>query len=85
MIAVSCHTLDEVRAAEDEDADFVVFGPVFGTPGKGAPVGLDALARAAASVRIPVLALGGVTDANANLCVSAGAAGIAGIRLFQGR
>jgi thiamine-phosphate pyrophosphorylase len=84
VIAVSCHTLDEVRAAEIEGADFVVFGPVFETPGKGAPVGLDALACAAAAVRIPVLALGGVTDANANLCVSAGAAGIAGIRLFQG-
>ena len=83
LIAVSCHTLDEVRAAEDEGADFVVFGPIFATPGKGVPVGLDALGRAAASVRIPVLALGGVTMANANLCVLSGAAGIAGIRLFQ--
>ncbi len=83
LIAVSCHTLDEVRMAEDEGADFVVFGPIFATPGKGLPVGLDTLARAAASVRIPVLALGGVTAANANLCVLSGAAGIAGIRLFQ--
>ena len=83
LIAVSCHTLDEVRAAEAEGADFVVFGPIFATPGKGSPVGLDALARAAASVRIPVLALGGVTTANAILCVMSGAAGIAGIRLFQ--
>jgi thiamine-phosphate pyrophosphorylase len=83
LIAVSCHTVDEVRAAEAEGADFVVFGPIFATPGKGSPVGLDALERAAASVRIPVLALGGVTTANANLCVLRGAAGIAGIRLFQ--
>src|SRR5450759_3996952 len=46
LIAVSCHTLDEVRAAEAEGADFAVFGPIFTTPGKGSPVGLDALARA---------------------------------------
>ena len=83
LIAVSCHTSDEVRAAEEEGADFVVFGPIFATPGKGSPIGLDALARAAACVRIPVLALGGVTTANAHLCVLSGAAGIAGIRLFQ--
>ena len=83
LIAVSCHTLEEVRAADDEGADFVVFGPIFATPGKGSPVGLDALERAAASVQIPVLALGGVTTVNANLCVMRGAAGLAGIRLFQ--
>ena len=83
VVAVSCHTVDEVRAAESEGADFVVFGPVFATPGKGPSVGLDALERAAASVQIPVLALGGVTMDNANLCIIRGAAGIAGIRMFQ--
>ena len=86
LIGVSCHTVDEVRAAQEEGASYVVFGPVFAPLSKTsdlAPRGLDQLARAAESVRIPVLALGGVTHANAQDCVAAGAAGIAGISIFQ--
>ena len=79
LIARSCHTLLEVEKAQ---ADFVTFGPVFESPGKGQPVGVNAL-KAACGLGKPVFALGGVDWENAAACMQAGAVGVAGIRLFQ--
>jgi thiamine-phosphate pyrophosphorylase len=81
VIAVSCHTPEEVNQAAENAADLAVFAPVFEKQGS-TPAGLDQL-RVACRARIPVLALGGVTLQNAESCLQAGAAGIAGIRLFQ--
>jgi thiamine-phosphate pyrophosphorylase len=78
LMARSCHTENEVRQAR---ADFVTFSPVFESPGKGPAVGLEALRQACRS-SVPVFALGGVTWENAPTCLEAGAAGVAGIRLF---
>ncbi len=86
LVGVSCHSLADAREAEAARADYVLLGPVFPTPSKlryGPPLGLQSLREVAAQVRIPVLALGGVTLENARACRQAGAAGIAAIRLFQ--
>lgn len=81
LVAVSCHSESEVMAAKAGGADFVVFGPVFG---KGQAPGTGVAALHAACVHgIPVFALGGVTTENARSCIEAGAAGVAGIRVFQ--
>lgn len=85
VIACSCHKVEEALRAQREGVDFIVYGPVFQTFGKGPAVGLEALRKVANSVRIPVFALGGVNRENSRLCYAAGAQGFAGISFFQER
>jgi thiamine-phosphate pyrophosphorylase len=85
IISVPCHTLDDIVVARKEQVDLMLFSPVFEKLAgpQAAPQGLQALRRACAAAEgIPVLALGGVTSSNAEDCLTAGAAGVAGIRLF---
>ena len=95
VLAVSCHSVAEVRMAESQGANFAVLAPIFGK-GSAPGIGLDLLREACGQVQapehtesaphlfgFPVVALGGVTLDNAAACVVAGAAGIAGIRIFQ--
>jgi thiamine-phosphate pyrophosphorylase len=86
VIGVSTHSVAEAEQARDLGASFAVFGPVFSTPDKlkyGPPLGLGPLHRAVkASAPLPVFALGGVDLRNFAECVAAGAAGLAGIRIF---
>jgi thiamine-phosphate pyrophosphorylase len=73
VVGVSTHSLAEARMAERGGADYVVFGPVFASPGKSAPVGVPALAEVVKALAIPVFALGGVGVDNAGECQAAGA------------
>jgi thiamine-phosphate pyrophosphorylase len=85
LVGASTHNLEEALTAESDGGDFAVFGPVFETASKreyGPPAGIEALRAIARRLSIPVLALGGITLANARLALDAGAAGIAAISLF---
>ncbi len=85
IISMPCHGLDDIQVARKEQVDLILFSPVFeklAAP-EAAPQGLEALRQACAEAEsIPVFALGGVTSFNAQDCLTAGAAGVAGIRLF---
>jgi thiamine-phosphate pyrophosphorylase len=86
LIGVSCHSLQEALAAQAVGADYLLLGPIFETPSKapyGPPLGMARLRDVTSQVAIPVFALGGITVERVGLCLENGAAGIAGIRIFQ--
>ncbi|MCB9760694.1 MAG: thiamine phosphate synthase [Alphaproteobacteria bacterium] len=83
----STHDLDQLAAAVAEGADYVGFGPVFGTTTKeGAlpPRGLDALAAVVAASTVPVAAIGGITPARLPAVKATGAASWAIISAILG-
>jgi thiamine-phosphate pyrophosphorylase len=96
ILSHSCHSIKEVLRVKEEsqrDPDatttntLILYAPVFEKSITGRDLfpgrGLDTLHAVAEAARpIPVFALGGVTAENAPACITAGAAGIAGIRLF---
>ncbi len=58
-VIISTHTLDEVKKAKSLGADYVTFSPIFYSPNKGEPKGLDELKKAI-EIGIKVFALGGI-------------------------
>lgn len=96
ILSHSCHSIKEVLRVKEESQrnplatianTLILYAPVFEKTITGKDLfpgrGLDALHAAVEAARpIPVFALGGVTAENAPSCIAAGAAGVAGIRLF---
>ena len=79
-IGVSVHSLEEAVEAELKGADWVVFGPVYDTPSKrayGPPQGVARLERVAATVRLPVIAIGGINPERVREVQQGGARGVA--------
>ena len=82
VIGRSVHSLGEARQAQKEGADYLIFGPVFETPGKaafGPPQGPEALRKVVEGVRVPVWAIGGITPGRAAELRGLKIAGVAAI------
>ena len=80
LIGYSAHNLEEARFAEQRGADYITLSPIFAPiskPGHGPALGKSGLAETAAALSIPVLALGGITAAEVQPCLQAGARGVA--------
>lgn len=81
LVGMSAHTPDDVAAAAAAGADYVTWSPVFPSVSKAeyAPTGdgMAQLRAIASQAPIPVVALGGITPANAARCLAAGATGVA--------
>lgn len=85
LVGRSVHSIEGAMRAEADGADYAIFGPVWESvshPGVK-PAGIAALRDVAHAMRIPVLAIGGVTEERIAECLDAGAAGYAAIRSFE--
>jgi len=81
LISCSTHSIEDVERAGVAGADIILFGPVFASPGKGRPVGLEKLSEAVGAARGSALfALGGIDEQNFQYALNTGAAGVAAIR-----
>lgn len=80
LIGVSTHSIKEAREAEQEKADFILFGPVYFTPSKavyGEPQGLGRLKEVVEKISLPVYAIGGIKPENIAEIKAAGVRGVA--------
>jgi len=82
-VIVSTHTHEEALFAQNAGADYVTYSPIFTSPNKGKPKGVEDLKALLQKVDIKVFALGGiVSEAQINAVNKAGAFGFASIRYF---
>ena len=80
LVGLSAHDTVQIRSAPAGVVDYVAIGPVFATRSKAAPdpvVGLEGVAAARANTSLPLIAIGGITRANAADVIAAGAQGVA--------
>jgi thiamine-phosphate pyrophosphorylase len=82
-VVVSTHTLEEALHVEKLGANFITFSPIFFTPNKGIPKGLEKLKEINDRIDISCFALGGIVDkSKINICKKIGVYGFASISYF---
>ena len=80
ILGVSTHNLEQLKKADEGPADYIAYGPVFATASKrnhDPVVGMEGIRAARASTRKPLVAIGGITRANARSVIEAGADSVA--------
>jgi thiamine-phosphate pyrophosphorylase len=75
LVGKSTHNLDQARAAQQEGADYIGFGPIFTTPTKPSykPIGLSDIKRVHEEVDLPIFCIGGINIDNLQKVIDAGA------------
>jgi len=82
-VIISTHTKEEVLNAESLGAEYVTYSPIFATPNKGKPKGVDDLKALLSQTQIKVFALGGIVEQKElDLIAKSGVYGFASIRYF---
>lgn len=84
IVGVSAHSLEESAEAKKQGANFVTFSPIFPTPNKGEPQGIENLRRICERLKpFPIVALGGIDETNYRTVLEVGARGFAAIRFLN--
>ena len=82
-VIISCHTEAEIEEAIRKKVDCITYSPIFSTPNKGEPKGIEDLKKMVLRYNIPIIALGGIiTQEQIKEVEEAGAFGFASIRYF---
>ncbi len=84
IVGVSAHTIETAEIAREQGADFVTFSPIFLSPGKSEPQGIEKLREICRRLNdFPIIALGGIDETNYAEILDAGASGFAAIRFLN--
>ncbi len=83
FVIVSTHSLEEALLAQKHGANAVTFSPIFQSPNKGKPKGVESLGNVIRNIDIDCIALGGImSKKQIDACYKVGAYGFASIRYF---